>query len=130
MKKTLGIIQVLAILVIGIMIGAFAERSHVCGYADNTPIIPNGTYQTTNTSAWKKMVVDGSEVTNAKGNDFVVVDNRFTNRTRGRLVLASKDKGNRSWSYYIAKVKEGWRVSPIIDGEPDHDSDFIVYINQ
>lgn len=129
MKKTLGIIQVLAILVIGIMIGAFAERSHVFGYADNTPIIPNGTYKTSNANKWQTMEVSGSEVKDAKGKHLVVVDNRFTNRTRGRLVLASPDKGNRSWSYYIAKVKEGWRVSPIVNGEPDHDSDFIVYVN-
>ncbi|SCB79314.1 hypothetical protein [Weissella bombi] len=129
MKKKLGIIQVLAVLIIGIMIGAFAERSHVFGYADNTPIIPNGTYQTTSTKRWQKMTVAGSEVKNTKGEDLVVVDNRFTNRTRGRLVLASKDKGNRSWSYYVAKVKEGWRVSPIVNGVPDHDSQFIVYVN-
>jgi len=129
MKKTLGIIQVLAILVIGIMIGAFAERSHVFGYADNTPIIPNGTYKTSNANKWQTMKVSGSEVKDAKGKHLVVVDNRFTNRTRGRLVLASPDKGNRSWSYYIAKVKEGWRVSPIVNGEPDHDSDFTVYVN-
>lgn len=129
MKKTLGIIQVLAILVIGIMIGAFAERSHVFGYADNTPIIPNGTYKTSNANKWQTMEVSGSEVKDAKGKHLVVVDNRFTNRTRGRLVLASPDKGNRSWSYYIAKVKEGWRVSPIVNGEPDYDSDFIVYVN-
>lgn len=129
MKKTLGIIQVLAILVIGIMIGAFAERSHAFGYADNTPIIPNGTYKTSNANKWQTMEVSGSEVKDAKGKHLVVVDNRFTNRTRGRLVLASPDKGNRSWSYYIAKVKEGWRVSPIVNGEPDHDSDFIVYFN-
>lgn len=129
MKKTLGIIQVLAILVIGIMIGAFAERSHAFGYADNTPIIPNGTYKTSNANKWQTMEVSDSEVRDAKGKHLVVVDNRFTNRTRGRLVLASPDKGNRSWSYYIAKVKEGWRVSPIINGEPDHDSDFIVYVN-
>lgn len=129
MKKKLGIIQVLAILIIGIMIGAFAERSHVFGYADNTPIIPNGTYKTSNANKWQKMDVEGSEVKDAKGNRLVVVDNRFTNRTRGRLVLASPDKGNRSWSYYIAKIKEGWRVSPIVNGAPDHDSDFIVYVN-
>lgn len=129
MKKKLGIIQVLAVLIIGIMIGAFAERSHVFGYADNTPIIPNGTYQTTSTKRWQKMIVAGSEVKNNKGEDLVIVDNRFTNRTRGRLVLASKDKGNRSWSYYVAKVKEGWRVSPIVNGVPDHDSQFIVYVN-
>lgn len=129
MKKKLGIIQVLVVLIIGIMIGAFAERSHVFGYADNTPIIPNGTYQTTNTKRWQKMTVAGSEVKNNKGEDLVVVDNRFTNRTRGRLILASKDKGNRSWSYYIAKIKEGWRISPIVNGAPDHDSDFIVYVN-
>lgn len=129
MKKKLGIIQVLAILIIGIMLGAFAERSHLFGYADNTPIIPSGTYQTTNTNQWKKMRVDGSEVKNAKGKSLVVVDNRFTNRTRGRLVLASKEQGNRSWSYYIAKIKEGWRVSPIVDGVPDHNSAFIVYVN-
>lgn len=129
MKKKLGIIQVLVILIIGIMIGAFAERSHVFGYADNTPIIPRGTYQTTNTKQWKKMTVDGSEVKNAKGQALVVVDNRFTNRTRGRLVLASKDQGSRSWSYYVAKVKEGWRISPIIDGEPDHESQFMIYVN-
>ena len=129
MKKTLGIIQVLAILVIGIMIGAFAEPSHAFGYADNTPIIPNGTYKTSNANKWQTMEVSGSEVKDAKGKHLVVVDNRFTNRTRGRLVLASPDKGNRSWSYYIAKVKEGWRVSPIVNGEPDHDSDFIVYVN-
>lgn len=129
MKKKLGIIQVLAILIIGIMIGAFAERSHVFGYADNTPIIPNGTYKTSNANKWQKMAVKGSEVKDAKGNRLVVVDNRFTNRTRGRLVLASPDNGNRSWSYYIAKIKEGWRVSPIVNGAPDHDSDFIIYIN-
>lgn len=129
MKKKLGIIQVLAILIIGIMIGAFAERSHVFGYADNTPIIPNGTYKTSNANKWQKMDVEGSEVKDAEGNRLVVVDNRFTNRTRGRLVLASPDKGNRSWSYYIAKIKEGWRVSPIVNGAPDHDSDFIVYVN-
>lgn len=129
MKKKLGIIQVLAILIIGIMIGAFAERSHVFGYADNTPIIPNGTYKTSNANKWQKMDVEGSEVKDAKGNRLVVVDNRFTNRTRGRLVLASPDKGNRSWSYYIAKIKEGWRVSPIVNGAPDHDSDFIIYVN-
>lgn len=129
MKKKLGIIQVLAILIIGIMIGAFAERSHVFGYADNTPIIPNGTYKTSNANKWQKMDIEGSEVKDAKGNRLVVVDNRFTNRTRGRLVLASPDKGNRSWSYYIAKIREGWRVSPIVNGEPDHDSDFIIYVN-
>lgn len=129
MKKKLGVIQVLAILIIGIMIGAFAERSHVFGYADNTPIIPNGTYKTSNANKWQKMAVEGSEVKDAKGNRLVVVDNRFTNRTRGRLVLASPDRGNRSWSYYIAKIKEGWRVSPIVNGAPDHDSDFIIYIN-
>jgi hypothetical protein len=75
------------------------------------------------------MIVDGAEVKNNQGEDLVVVDNRFTNRTRGRLVLASKQKGNRSWSYYVAKVKEGWRVSPIVNGVPDHDSQFIVYVN-
>ncbi|WPQ68709.1 hypothetical protein [Weissella paramesenteroides] len=129
MKKKLGIIQVLAILIIGIMIGAFAERSHVFGYADNTPIIPIGTYKTSNANKWQKIDVEGSEVKDAKGNRLVVVDNRFTNRTRGRLVLASSDKGNRSWSFYIAKIKEGWRVSPIVNGAPDHDSDFIIYVN-
>ncbi|WEA53643.1 hypothetical protein PWO95_03575 [Weissella paramesenteroides] len=129
MKKKLGIIQVLAILIIGIMIGAFAERSHVFGYADNTPIIPNGTYKTTSAKTWGKMAIDGSKITNARGSNFVVVDNRFTNRTKGRLVIASKDKGSRSWSYYVSKLKEGWRVSPIINGVPDHDSQFIVYVN-
>ncbi|MDF8374195.1 hypothetical protein G9401_01105 [Weissella paramesenteroides] len=129
MKKKLGIIQVLAILIIGIMIGAFAERSHVFGYADNTPIIPSGTYKTTRVNKWKQMKISKSEVKDARGNHLIVVDNRFTNRTRGRLVLASPNQGNRSWSYYVAKVKEGWRLSPIINGVPDHDSDFIVYFN-
>lgn len=129
MKKKLGIIQVLAILIIGIMIGAFAERSHVFGYADNTPIIPSGTYKTTRVNKWKQMKISKSEVKDSRGNHLIVVDNRFTNRTRGRLVLASPNQGNRSWSYYVAKVKEGWRLSPIINGVPDHDSDFIVYFN-
>ncbi|MFC6178473.1 hypothetical protein ACFQGR_03555 [Weissella sagaensis] len=129
MKKKLGIIQVLAVLIIGIMIGAFAERGHIFGYADNTPIIPNGTYQTTRVNKWKQMEISKSEVKDTRGNHLIVVDNRFTNRTRGRLVLASPNQGNRSWSYYVAKVKEGWRLSPIINGVPDHDSNFIVYFN-
>ncbi|WP_404975203.1 hypothetical protein [Weissella paramesenteroides] len=129
MKKKLGIIQVLAILIIGIMIGAFAERSHVFGYADNTPIIPNGTYKTTKTSNWKRVKINKAIFVNGKGQSGVVVDNRFTNRTKGRLVIASKHEENRSWSYYVAKVKEGWRVSPIVDGQPDHKSDFIIYAN-
>lgn len=129
MKKKLGIIQVLATLIIGIMIGAFAERSHVFGYTDNTMIIPSGTYKTTSPNEWHKMKVASSEVYDAKGNRFVVVDNHFTNRTHGRLVLASLNKGNQSWSYYITKIKEGWRVSPIINGAPDSNSSFIVYVN-
>lgn len=129
MKKKLGIIQVLAILIIGIMIGAFAERSHVFGYADNTMIIPNGTYETTNPSEWRKIKVTSSEVHDAKGNRFAVVDNHFTDRTHGRLVLASPSKGNHSRSYNITKVEEGWRVIPIINGAPDQRSSFIVYTN-
>lgn len=129
MKKKLGIIQVLTILIIGMMIGAFAERSHLFGYSDNTPIVPNGTYQTTNVKQWKKISISGNEVTDVKGHRLVVVDNRFVNRKHGTLVLASPDKGDRSWSYSIAKIKEGWRVSPIINGKPSHDSDFIIYVN-
>lgn len=129
MKKKLGIIQILTIIIIGMMMGAFAERSHLFGYSDNTPIVPNGTYQTTNVKQWKKISVSGNEVTDVKGHQLVVVDNRFVNRKHGTLVLASPDKGNRSWSYSIEKIKEGWRVSPIINGKPSHDSDFIIYVN-
>ncbi|MDF8368445.1 hypothetical protein G9403_01660 [Weissella paramesenteroides] len=128
MKKKLGIIQVLAILIIGIMIGAFAERSHVFGYADNTPIIPNGTYKTTNTENWEKITVNGTKMSNKAGSA-IVVDNRFTTKNRGRLVITSSHAGNRSRSYYIAKIKEGWRISPIINGKPDHKSNFIIYAN-
>lgn len=128
MKKKLGIIQVLAILIIGIMIGAFAERSHVFGYADNTPIIPSGTYKTTRKGNWEKITIKDSDIRGTSSHS-IVVDNRFTNRNRGRLVLASVNQGNRSWSYYIAKIKEGWRISPIINGKPDHDSSFIIYAN-
>lgn len=129
MKKKLGIIQVLTILIIGLMIGAFAERSHLFGYSDNTPILPNGTYQTTNVKQWKKISISSNEVKDVKGNPLVIVDNRFINRKHGTLVLASPSKGDRSWSYSIAKIKEGWRVSPIINGKPSHDSDFIIYVN-
>ncbi|QEA57579.1 hypothetical protein FGL75_06740 [Weissella hellenica] len=129
MKKKLGIIQVLAVLIIGIMIGAFAERGHVFGYADNTPIIPNGTYQTTRTTNWKKIKINKDIFENDKGGKGIIVNNGFTNRTRGRLVIASQHDGNHSWSYYVAKVKEGWRVSPIVNGVPDHESNFIIYAN-
>lgn len=129
MKKKLGIIQVLTILIIGLMIGAFAERSHLFGYSDNTPILPNGTYQTTNVKQWKKISVSSNSVKDVKGHRLVIVDNRFINRNHGTLVLASPNKGDRSWSYSIAKIKEGWRVSPIINGKPSHDSDFIIYVN-
>ncbi|KAA8446806.1 hypothetical protein [Weissella paramesenteroides] len=129
MKKKLGIIQVLAILIIGIMIGAFAERNHVFGYADNTPIIPNGTYKTTKTINWKKIKINKDVFVNGKGQSGVIVDNRFTNRTRGRLVIASTHNGNQSWSYYVIKVKEGWKVSPIINGKPNYKSSFIIYVN-
>ncbi|MDF8367406.1 hypothetical protein G9406_07405 [Weissella paramesenteroides] len=129
MKKKLGIIQVLAILIIGIMIGAFAERSHVFGYSDNTPIIPNGTYKTTGNVYWKKITINRTELKGYKGANPTIVDNRFTTKDRGRLILASKNQGNRSWSFYITKIKEGWRVSPIVDGKPDHKSDFIIYAN-
>lgn len=129
MKKKLGIIQVLAILIIGIMIGAFAERSHVFGYADNTPIIPSGTYKTSSSNNWKKITINSTKFKNIAGNVGTVVDNRYTNRNRGRLVIASQHDGNHSWSYYIADVKEGWRVSPIVNGKPDHNSDFIIYAN-
>lgn len=128
MKKKLGIIQVLAILIIGIMIGAFAERSHVFGYADNTPIIPNGTYKTTSTNAWKKITLKDNNF-KSEANDSIIVDNRYTNKENGRLVITGKRSGTRSWSYYITKIKEGWRVSPIINGKPDHNSDFIIYAN-
>lgn len=129
MKNKLGIIKVLTILIIGMMIGAFAERSHLFGYSDNTPILPNGTYQTTNVKQWKKISISSNEVKDVKGHRLVIVDNRFVNRKQGTLVLASPDKGDRSWSYSIAKIKEGWRVSPIINGKPSHDSDFIIYVN-
>lgn len=128
MKKKLGIIQVLAILIIGIMIGAFAERSHVFGYADNTPIIPNGTYKTTSTNAWKKITLKDNNF-KSEANDSIIVDNRYTNKENGRLVITGKRSGTRSWSYYITKIKEGWRVSPIKNGKPDHNSDFIIYAN-
>ncbi|MDF8372260.1 hypothetical protein [Weissella paramesenteroides] len=129
MKKKLGIIQVLAILIIGIMIGAFAERSHVFGYADNTPIIPNGTYKTTSTNNWKTIKIKKDLFENGSGSKGIIVDNRYTNRTRGRLIIASQHSGNHSWSYYVAEVKEGWRLSPIVNGKPDHKSEFIVYAN-
>ncbi|WP_288571855.1 hypothetical protein [uncultured Weissella sp.] len=129
MKKKLGIIQVLAILIIGIMIGAFAERGHVFGYADNTPIIPNGIYKTTKSDRWSKIKFSNNELKGSDGRRTVIVDNRYTNRTRGRLVIASLNQGNHSWSYYVAKIKEGWRVSPIINGKPDGRSSFIIYTN-
>lgn len=129
MKNKLGIIQVLTILIIGMMIGAFVERSHLFGYSDNTPILPNGTYQTTNVKQWKKISISSNEVKDVKGHRLVIVDNRFVNRKQGTLVLTSPDKGDRSWSYSITKIKEGWRVSPIINGKPSHDSDFIIYVN-
>ncbi|ATF41407.1 hypothetical protein [Weissella paramesenteroides] len=128
MKKKLGIIQVLAILIIGIMIGAFAERSHVFGYADNTPIIPNGTYKTTSTNAWKKITLNNNNF-KSEANESVIVDNRYTNRKNGRLVITGKRSGTRAWAYYVTKIKEGWQVSPIINGKPDHNSDFIIYAN-
>ena len=129
MKKKLEIIQVLAIIIVGVIFGAFAERSHIFGYADMTPILPNGTYQTTNTGKWEKIKVDKSMVSDANGKRLKVVDNHFTNRDRGRLILASTTQGNRSWSYYLIKIKEGWKVRPIIDGKPDSDSQFIIYVN-
>lgn len=129
MKKKLGIIQILAILVTGLICGAFAERNHVFGYADITPILPSGSYQTTSMGKWKTIKVSKSTVVDAKGDKLVVVDNHFTNRTRGRLVLASPSKGNRAWSYYLIKIKEGWKVRPIINGKPDHESQFIIYVN-
>lgn len=127
MKKKLGIIQVLAVLIIGIMIGAFAERSHVFGYADNTPIIPNGTYQTTGGENWKKIKISSSEL---KGNDGInrtIVNNTFKSRKEGNLVIASKHSGNHSWSYAVKEIKEGWQVNPIINGKPNHNSSFIIY---
>lgn len=127
MKRKLGVIQVLAILIIGIMIGAFAERSHVFGYADNTPIIPSGTYKTTNNGNFKKMTFSHSKLEDSKGTETVIIDNRYTNRTKGRLVVGSIKYGNRSLSYYVSKIKEGWRVSPIVNGKPDHNSSFIIY---
>ncbi|NEZ88697.1 hypothetical protein [Weissella paramesenteroides] len=129
MKKKLGVIQVLAILIIGIMIGAFAERSHVFGYSDNTPIIPTGTYKTTNVGNYKKIIVTRDTVKDAKGTETVIIENRFTNRTHGRLVLATLKNGNRSLSYYVVKIKEGWQVSPIVNGKPAHTSSFIIYSN-
>lgn len=128
MKKKLGIIQILAILIVGIIVGAFAERSHVFGYADNTPIIPSGTYKTSNTTNWKTVKISRTTFKNGQGSVGTIVDNRYTNRTRGRLVIASQ-KSNRSWSYYIAEIKEGWRISPIVNGKPSRDSSFIVYAN-
>lgn len=128
MKKKLGIIQVLAILIIGIILGAFAERSHVFGYADNTSIIPSGEYKTTNTN-WKEIKIKGFSFQDKNGHNFAIVDNRFTNRTNGRLVLASKRDGNRSWSYYVSKIKEGWEISPIMNGKVSHKFKFIVYAN-
>lgn len=127
MKKKLGIIQVLAILIVGIMIGAFAERSHVFGYSDNTPIIPSGTYKTTGNNHLGKITITSNELQGLKESRTIIVDNRFTKRNRGRLVLASSKRGNRSWSYYVATIKEGWRLSPIINGKPDHNSNFIIY---
>jgi len=129
MKKKLGIIQVITVLIIGLLIGAFAERSHLFGYSDNTPIVPNGTYQTTDVKQWKKITISDDKIENAKGKRLVIIDNRFVNRKHGTLVLASPDKGNRSWSYSVSKIKEGWQVSPIINGKAAHDSDFIVYVN-
>ncbi|TPF02757.1 hypothetical protein DIS13_04145 [Weissella paramesenteroides] len=129
MKKKLGIIQVLAILIIGIMIGAFAERSHVFGYSDNTPIIPTGTYKTTNTINWKTIKINNKILKNSDKVIGTVVDNRYTNRSKGRLVIASFHGGNHSWSYYIEKINEGWRASPIRNGKPNRESSFIIYAN-
>lgn len=129
MKKKLEIVQILAILIVGLICGAFAERNHVFGYADMTPILPSGTYQTSNTGRLQKLKINKSAVIDKNGNRLIVVDNHFTNRTRGRLILASPDKGNRSWSYYMIKIKEGWKVRPIINGKPDRDSQFFIYLN-
>ncbi|MBU7567757.1 hypothetical protein KGP39_03090 [Weissella hellenica] len=128
MKKKLGIIQILAILIIGIMLGAFAERGHVFGYADNTSIIPSGEYKTTNTN-WGKIKIKNFNFQDKKGHDFVIIDNRFTNRKNGRLVLASKHAGNRSWSYYVTKIDEGWKMNPVINGKANDKYKFIVYAN-
>lgn len=129
MKKKINIVQILAILIVGLICGAFAERNHVFGYADMTPILPNGTYQTSNTGKWEKIKVNKSTISDRDGNEFIIVDNHFTNRTRGRLILASSDKGNRSWSYYIIKIREGWKVRPIVNGKPDRESQFFIYLN-
>lgn len=129
MKKKLGIIQVLAILIIGIMIGAFAERSHVFGYADNTPIIPSGTYKTTDVGNWKKIKISSTKIKYFRGQETAIIENRYTSRSNGHLVVASPNKGNRSWSYDISEIKEGWKISPIINGKPDHDSGFVIYAN-
>lgn len=129
MKKKINIVQILAILIVGLICGAFAERNHVFGYADMTPILPNGTYQTSNTGKWEKIKVNKSTISDRDGNEFIIVDNHFTNRTRGRLILASSDKGNRSWSYYMIKIREGWKVRPIVNGKPDRESQFFIYLN-
>ncbi|WP_257607534.1 hypothetical protein [Weissella sagaensis] len=129
MKNKLGIIQVLAVLIIGIMIGAFAERSHVFGYADKTPIIPNGLYKTTNTGHFKKIKISNKTVRDIEGTKTAVIDNSFKNGKQGNLVLATMKNGNRSLSYDVVVIKEGWRISPIVNGKPDYNSKFIIYAN-
>lgn len=120
--------QIVAILLFGLIIGVFAERNHVFGYADNTPIIPAGTYKTTSSSMWKHVTIrNNTFITGSE--EYVIVDNRFTNKTNGRLVLAQKTGGNRSLSYFVSKIKEGWKVEPIVNGKPYQNGTVIFYVN-
>lgn len=129
MKKSLGILQIVAILFIGIVIGAFSERSHVFGYSDNTTIIPNGTYQTTGVGSWSQLTITKTRFL-TKTASAVIVDNRFTSRKSGLLVLALKTSGNTSRSYEVHKISEGWRVTPFVKGVKDPASSFIIYLNK
>ncbi|QIL50805.1 hypothetical protein G7084_05445 [Weissella coleopterorum] len=129
LKKSLGIIQILSIIMIGLIIGAYAERSHFFGYSDNTPILPSGTYNTTSEGDWSKVTVTKDHFITTK-NDYIVVDNRFTNKVHGRIVIAAQKGGNISKSYYVTKIKEGWRLEPIINGKPSSTNVSILYIDK
>lgn len=128
-KKSLGIIQIIVIIIIGLIIGAYAERSHVFGYADNTPILPVGTYKTTSKGDWKTVTVTKEHFITTK-NDYIIVDNRFTNKINGRMVIAAQKGGNVSKSYYVTKIKEGWKLDPITNGKPNSVRASIFYINK
>ena len=128
MKNKLNILQILVLLVVGLIGGAFMERNHIFGYSDNTPIIPNGTYKTTGLGAWSQITIKNNHfyTKTASAN---IVDNRFTTRNDGVLVLSLKNPGNISRSYQVEKISTGWKVISYINGKVDDTTSFIVYLN-